>query len=53
MASERMAEEVCDVQSEVRNRLEQTNAKYKAVVGKHRCSNILEVGDLVMVFLFK
>lgn len=44
-----MTKEVQDIQNEVK----QTNAKYKVVANKHQHSKVLNVGDLVMVFLRK
>ena len=38
---------------EVRQKLEETNAKYKAAAGKHKCRKVFEDGDLVMIFLCK
>src|SRR3954467_11857618 len=48
-----MANEVQDVQAEVRKKLEETNARYKAAADKHRRSKIFKEGDSVMVFLRK
>lgn len=41
MTAKRMAEEVQDVQSELKKKLEQTNAKYKAM-DKYQRSNIFK-----------
>jgi len=53
IAAERMANEVQDVQAEMRKMLEETNAKYNATADKHRRSKIFKEGDSVMVFLRK
>ena len=53
IAAERMANEVQDVQAEVRKKLEETNARYNAAADKHRRSKIFKEGDSVMVFLRK
>jgi hypothetical protein len=53
IAAERMAEDVRDIQLEVKQKLEETNAKYKAAADKHRRSKVFEVGDSVMIFLRK
>ena len=52
-AAEVMAEEVQGVQEEVRQKLQETNAKYKAKADKHRRSQVFKEGDSVMVFLRK
>jgi hypothetical protein len=53
MAAENMATQGQTVQEEVRQRLEATNAKYKAAVDRHRRRQVFEEGDSVMVFLRK
>lgn len=45
-----MAEEVRDVQSKAKMRLEQTNAKYNVATNKHRQPEIFEERNSVMVF---
>jgi hypothetical protein len=53
MAAENMATQGQTVQEEVRQRLEATNAKYKAAADRHRRRQVFEEGDSVMVFLRK
>ena len=36
---------------EVKQRIEKSNAKYKAATNKHRRNQLFAVGDQVMVFL--
>ena len=42
-----------DTTTEVRDKIEKSNAKYKANVDKQRKERLFEVGDQVMVFLRK
>ncbi|CAL8084589.1 unnamed protein product [Prunus armeniaca] len=49
----KLAEEVVDIRDEVKQKLEQTNAKYKAVADKHRRVKVFQEGDSMMVFLRK
>ncbi|CAL8114149.1 unnamed protein product [Prunus armeniaca] len=51
--SENLAEEVVAVRDEVKQKLEQTNAKYKAAADKHRRVKVFQEGDSVMIFLRK
>ncbi|KAL7129291.1 hypothetical protein ABFS83_13G056100 [Erythranthe nasuta] len=53
VAAERLANEVRDVQVEVKERLEQKNGKYKATADEHRKLKTFHAGDDVMVFLRK
>lgn len=53
VAAARLAKDVRDVQGEVRERLEQTNAKYKVAASKHKRRVVFTEGDQVMVFLRK
>lgn len=53
LAAKRLAKETCDVQAEVKKRIEQTNAKYKAAADKRRRLQVFEVGDYVIVFFRK
>lgn len=52
IVAEHMAEEVQDVQAEVK-KLEQTNAKYKPAADKHQWSKVIEESYSVIVFLRK
>ncbi|CAL2253733.1 unnamed protein product [Prunus armeniaca] len=45
--------EVVFVRDEVKQKLEQTNAKYKAATNKHRQVKVFQEGNSVMVFLRK
>jgi len=44
-----MAEQIIDVQKEVRTRLEKSNARYKASADKRRKGKVFEQGNMVMV----
>ncbi|KAM2324755.1 hypothetical protein ACFX1X_024202 [Malus domestica] len=46
-----MAEDVVAIRDEVKQRLEQTNVKYKEAVDKHRRVKVFNEEDSVMVFL--
>ena len=48
-----MAEQILDVQEEVRLKLEKFNARYKAAADKKRREKVFEEGDMVMVYLRK
>ena len=48
-----MVENWMDTTTEVRKKIEQSNAKYKVATDKHRRQQLFEVGDQVMVFLRK
>ena len=50
---EKMAKDMKVIQEEVKAKLEETNAKFKAAVDKHRRALKFEVGDEMMVFLHK
>ncbi|GKB34160.1 hypothetical protein Tco_0879102 [Tanacetum coccineum] len=50
-AAARLANDSQAIQEEVRQRLEETNQKFKEAVDKHRRVNVFEVGEMVMVFL--
>ena len=52
-AVENMAERIQAMQEEVRQKLENTNAKYKEAADKKRREKIFNVGDLVLVYLRK
>ena len=47
------AKQVQNVQVDVKNKLEKTNAKYKMEADKHRRFKSFDVGDEVMVFISK
>ncbi|XP_012842419.1 PREDICTED: uncharacterized protein LOC105962652 [Erythranthe guttata] len=51
VATERMANEVQDVQAKVKDKLEQKNVKYKADADKYRSLKTFDEDDDVMVFL--
>lgn len=53
MAVESMAKEVQGVQKEVKQKLESSNAKYKAITYSHRREKVFNEGDSVMIFLWK
>lgn len=53
MAAESMAKEVQGVQNEVKQKLESSNAKYKAIVDSHRREKVFNEGDSVIIFLRK
>ncbi|PRQ39617.1 putative nucleotidyltransferase, Ribonuclease H [Rosa chinensis] len=53
VAAEGMAKDVQTVREEVKTKLEETNAKYKAAADKHRRVKVFQEGDDVMVFLRK
>ncbi|CAL8119850.1 unnamed protein product [Prunus armeniaca] len=53
MAAKNLAEEVVAVRDEVKQKLEQTNAKYKAAADRHRRVKVFQEGDSVMIFLRK
>ena len=46
-----MAEQILDVQEEVRLKLEKSNAKYKTTADKKRRKKIFCEGDMVMMYL--
>jgi len=48
-----MAEQILDVQEEIRLKLEKFNAKYKAVADKTMREKFFEEGDIVMIYLRK
>lgn len=50
-AAANLANDTLDVQAEVRQKLLDTNQKFKDAADKHRRLNVFEVGDDVMVFL--
>lgn len=47
----RLAKDSQAIQVEVRQKLEETNQKFKEAANKHRRVNVFKVGDMVMVFL--
>ncbi|CAL2266426.1 unnamed protein product [Prunus armeniaca] len=53
VAAKNLAEEVVAVRDEVKQKLEQTNAKYKAAADGHRRVKVFQEGDSVMIFLRK
>ncbi|VVA31129.1 PREDICTED: reverse mRNAase, partial [Prunus dulcis] len=53
VAAKNLAEEVVAVRDEVKQKLEQTNAKYKAAADRHRRVKVFQEGDSVMIFLRK
>ncbi|GKB96620.1 putative mitochondrial protein [Tanacetum coccineum] len=46
----RLANDLQGIQEEVRQRLEETNQKFKEAADKHRRVNVLKVDEMVMVF---
>ena len=48
-----MAEQVIDVQKEVRTRLEKSSERYKVIADKRRREKVFEEGDMVMAYLKK
>ena len=48
-----MAKQVQEVQTEVNNKLEKANEKYKMKANKHRQFKSFDFGDKVMVFISK
>ena len=46
-----MAKDVQDIQEVVRQKLESMNNKFKVAADKHRRTTMIEVGDMVMVYL--
>ncbi|KAF7148023.1 hypothetical protein RHSIM_Rhsim03G0232100 [Rhododendron simsii] len=53
IAAEAMAKQAQEVQEQVKQRLAETNAKYKRAADKHRREKLFQEGDSVMVFLRK
>ncbi|CAL2266041.1 unnamed protein product [Prunus armeniaca] len=53
VAAKNLAEEVVAVRDEVKQKLEQTNAKYKAAADRHRHVKVFQEGDYVMIFMRK
>jgi hypothetical protein len=53
IAAEHMADRVKAIQEEVRKKLEESNAKYKAAADRKRRLKLFKEGDLVMVYLRK
>ncbi|VVA29436.1 PREDICTED: reverse mRNAase, partial [Prunus dulcis] len=53
VAAKNLAEEVVAVRDEVKQKLEQTNTKYKAAADRHRRVKVFQEGDSVMIFLRK
>ncbi|XP_073263062.1 uncharacterized protein [Populus alba] len=53
IAAEHMADRVKAIQEEVRQKLEESNAKYKAAADRKRRLKVFTEGDLVMVYLRK
>ncbi|KAM1788608.1 hypothetical protein ACFX11_038871 [Malus domestica] len=51
IAVENIVEDVVAIRDEVKQRLEQTNIKYKEAVDKHRRVKVFKEGDSIMVFL--
>ena len=52
-AANALAEQVLDVQDQVRLRPEKSNARYKATANKKRKDKLFEEGDIVIVYLRK
>jgi len=48
-----LAEQILDVQEEVRLKLKKFNARYKVAADKKRREKVLEEGDMVMIYLKK
>ncbi|KAH7572975.1 hypothetical protein JRO89_XS03G0044300 [Xanthoceras sorbifolium] len=53
VAATHMAEQVEGVHLEVKQKLEEANAKYKVTANKHRGHKVFQEGDMVIVFLRK
>ncbi|KAI5339280.1 hypothetical protein L3X38_018552 [Prunus dulcis] len=53
VAAKNLAEEVVAVRDEVKQKLEQANAKHKAAAYRHRRVKVFQEGDSVMIFLRK
>jgi hypothetical protein len=53
IAAEHLADRVKAIQEEVRKKLEESNAKYKAAADRKRRLKLFKEGDLVMVYLRK
>ena len=51
--ADHMVDKICAIQQEVKEKIEQSNAKYKAEADQHRRRKVFEEGDMVMVFLRK
>ena len=51
VAAKNMAEQWQSMTEKVKQKIEQSNAKYKAATDKHRRKQVFFVGDQVMVFL--
>ena len=49
--AKKMAEQWQTMTEEVKQKIEQSNAKYKVTADKHRRKQVFVVGDQVMVFL--
>lgn len=52
-SADHLIEQAQVVQKQVRTKLEQSNARYKAAADSHRRHKVFSVGDMVMVFLRK
>jgi len=48
-----MAEQIIDVQKDVRTRLEKSNARYKTATDKRRREKVFEEGDMIVAYLRK
>ena len=53
IAAEHMADQIKAIQEEVRTNLEESNARYKVAADRKRRAKVLQVGDLIMVYLRK
>lgn len=53
VAAEAMAKQVLEVHEQVKQKLAETNAKYKGTIDKHIRGKLFKEGDYVMVFLHK
>ncbi|CAL5343186.1 unnamed protein product [Camellia sinensis] len=53
VVAEAMAHQAQAMQDEVRQKLEETNARYKEAVDKRRHTKVFKEGDSVMVFLHR
>ena len=53
ITAEHMADRIMDIHTDVRNKLQASNEKYKEAADKHRRAKVFEIGDQVMVHLRK
>lgn len=53
MVAESLAERIQSIQADARDKVQQTNKKYKQAANKHRQAKTFQEGDLVMIHLCK